>query len=429
MKKSFQVLARPVIRRRGAIAVLVAVLMIPMLAFVAFCVDIGWMTTTKSELQNATDSAAAAGARQLVDNYGAYSAASSSQRQTLVASAKSAASTYSRQFGGYNNAGGVAALQVLPSDIQFGFTDASGNYESSATYAGYPNTVQVLVRRDASANGRLPLFFAGVMGKRDTALTATASATIFTGSITGFDPHGGGDGGSAGGGGCNAGGGAAGDDYSGDGSGEGCGLLPVAFDINVWNQFFTTGKSADGVVYTDAAGSPQIQVYPSPQNAPGNFGLLCLGPDTNATPSYSNWILNGPCDSDLQNLIDRGRFPVSESAPKAWKGTPGLRNTLRSDFEAIIGQPRLLPLFKPASASPYQAAAGAGNNATYNIVGFVGVTVTSVTGNGNNLNITVQPCSVIDPTAVYDPDSIYPAGAEPAGQLKTFTHVSAKFSR
>jgi len=59
----------------------------------------------------------------------------------------------------------------------------------------------------------------------------------------------------------------------------------------------------------------------------------------------------------------------------------------------------------------------------------VGVTVTSVTGNGNNLNITVQPCSVIDPTAVYDPDSIYPAGAEPAGRLKTFTHVSAKFSR
>ncbi len=425
MKKSFQVFSRPVIRRRGAVAVLVAVLMIPMLAFVAFCVDIGWMTTTKSELQNATDSAAAAGARQLVDNYGTYSAASSSQRQTLVASAKSAASTYSTQFGGYNNAGGVASLRVLAGDIQFGFTDASGNYESSATYAGYPNTVQVVGRRDVSANGRLPLFFAGVMGKRDTALTATASATIFTGLITSFNPHGGGDGADGGG----AGGGGVGDDYSGDGSGQGCGLLPVAFDINVWNQFFTTGKSADGVVHTDATGSPQIQVYPSPQNAPGNFGLLCLGSDTNATPSYSNWILNGPGDSDLQNLIGRGRFPVSEPAPKAWKGTPGLHNTLRSDFTAIIGQPRLLPLFKPASASPYQAASGAGNNATYNIVGFVGVTVTSVTGNGNNLNITVQPCSVIAPTAVFDPASVYPAGAEPASRLKTFTHVSAKFSR
>lgn len=421
MKKGFQVFPRPVIRRRGAVAVLVAVLMIPMLAFVAFCVDIGWMTTTKSELQNATDSAAVAGARQLVDNYGAYSAASSSKRQTLVADAKSAASTYSTQFGGYNNAGGVASLQVLAGDIQFGFTDASGNFESSATHAGYPNTVQVVGRRDASANGRLPLHFAGVMGKRDTALTATASATIFTGLITAFNPQGGGDGAD--------GGGAAGGDYSADGSGEGCGLLPLAFDINVWNQFFTTGESADGVVHTDAAGSPQIQVYPSPQNAPGNFGLLCLGPDTNATPSYSNWILNGPCDSDLQNLIGRGRFPVSEPAPKAWKGTPGLHDTLRSDFTAIIGQPRLLPLFKPASASPYQAASGAGNNATYNIVGFVGVTVTSVTGNGNNLNITVQPCSVIDPTAVFDSASIYPAGAEPASRLKTFTHVSAKFSQ
>lgn len=426
MKKGFQVSSRPVNRRRGAVAVLVAVLMIPMLAFVAFCVDIGWMTTTKSELQNAADSAAAAGARQLVDNYGAYSNASLSKRQTLVTSGKATASTYSAQFGGYNSAGGVAALQVLPGDIQFGFTDANGNYESSASYAGYPNTVQVVARRDASANGRLPLFFAGVMGKRDTALKATASATIFTGLITSFNPHGGGDG--AGGGGA-GGDGAGGDDYSGDGSGEGCSLLPLAFDINVWNQFFTTGKSADGVVHTDAAGSPQIQVYPSPQNAPGNFGLLCLGPDSNATPVYSNWILNGPSDGDLQNLIGRARFPVSEPAPKAWKGTPGLRNTLRSDFEAIIGQPRLLPLFKPASTSPYQAASGAGNNATYNIVGFVGVTVTSVTGNGNNLNITVQPCSVIDPTAVFDPASVYPAGAEPTSRLKTFTHVSAKFSR
>ena len=425
MKKSFPVFPRPVIRRRGAVAVLVAVLMIPMLAFVAFCVDIGWMTTTKSELQNATDSAAAAGARQLVDNYGAYSVASQSKRQSLLTSAKSAASTYSTQFGGHNKAGGVASLQVLPGDIQFGFTDASGNYASSATSAGYPNTVQVVMRRDASANGRLPLFFAPVLGKRDTPLTATASATIFTGLITSFNPHGGGDGADGGG----AGGGGAGDDYSGDGSGQGCGLLPVAFDINVWNQFFTTGKSADGVVHTDATGSPQIQVYPSPQQAPGNFGLLCLGPDTNATPAYSNWILNGPSDSDLQSLLDRARFPVTEPAPKAWKGTPGLHNTLRSDFAAIIGQPRLLPLFKPASTSPYQAASGAGNNATYNIVGFVGVTVTSVTGNGNNLNITVQPCSVIDPTAVFDPASIYPAGAEPASRLKAFTHVSPKFSR
>ena len=418
MKQVLQVSTRPVLHRRGAVAVAVALLLIPLLAFVAFCVDIGWITTTKSELQNAADSSAAAGARQLVDNYGAYSLLN---RQSLITSAEQNASTYCTRFGGYNNAGGVASLQVLSGDIQFGFTDANGNYQSSTTTSGYPNTVQVVTRRDASANSRLPLFFASVLGRRDTSLTATASATLYTGLISSFDPYGGGEG---------AGSGlAAGDDYSVDGGGAGCGLLPVAFDVNVWNAFFATGQSSDGVVHTDASGTPQIQVYPSPQQAPGNFGLLCIGPWTNATPDYRNWIQNGPNASDLQSLIDSARFPVSEQTPKAWKGSPGLRDTLRSDFTAIIGQPRLLPLFKPASTTPYQAASGAGSNATYNIVGFVGVSVTSVTGSGGNMNISVQPCSVMDPAAVFDPATIYPAGAEPKSQLRSFTYVSSKFSR
>ncbi len=422
MKNVVQVSPPPVNQRRGAVAAIVAVLLIPLLIFVALCVDIGWITTTKSELQNAADSSAAAGSRQLVDNFGAYSVASQSNRQSLITSAESTASVYATRFGGYNNAGGIGSLQVLSEDIQFGFTDANGNYQSCATYTGYPNTVQVVTRRDSSANHRLPLFFGSVMGRRDTALTATAAATIYTGLISSFDPNGGGEGSSGSGGG-------AGDDYSVDGDGAGCGLLPIAFDVNVWNAFFSTGQSSDGVVHTDASGTPQIQVYPSPHEAPGNFGLLCIGPWTNATPDYRNWIRNGPSSSDLQSLMNSGRYPVSEQSPKAWKGTPGLRNTLRSDFTAIIGQPRLLPLFKPASTTPYQAASGAGSNATYNIVGFVGVSVTSVTGNGNDLNITVQPCSVMDPTAVFDPATIYPAGAEPKSRLKSFTFVSPKFSR
>ena len=416
MKQVFQVSTRPVLHRRGAVAVAVALLLIPLLAFVAFCVDIGWMTTTKSELQNAADSSAAAGVRQLADNYGSYSLFN---RSSLITSAEQNASTYCKRFGGYNDAGNVASLQVLSGDIQFGFTDANGNYQSSAAYSGYPNTVQVVTRRDASANSRLPLFFASVLGQRDTSLTATASATIYTGLISSFDPHGGGEGTGSG----------AGGDSSVGGGGAGCGLLPVAFDVNVWKAFFTTGQSSDGVVHTDASGTPQIQVYPSPQQAPGNFGLLCIGPWTNATPDYRNWIQNGPNASDLQSLIDSARFPVSEQTPKAWKGSPGLRDTLRSDFTAIIGQPRLLPLFKPASTTPYQAASGAGSNATYNIVGFVGVSVTSVTGNGGNLNISVQPCSVMDPTAVFDPSTIYPAGAAPTSRLNSFTFVSPKFSR
>ncbi len=419
--------------RRGATAVLVALLLIPLMAFVALSVDIGWMATTKSTLQNAADSAAAAGARQLTDNYAAYSIPGQTQRQSLISGAETSASTFSKRFCGYNGAGGVTSLNLLATDTVFGFTDATNSFTSTAAYAGFPNTVQVTVRRDASSNGRLPFFFAPAIGRKDTGLTAVSSMTIFTGLITAFGPPSqvsGGAGGVGSGVGAGTSGGAWGDDYWSDGgSAFDCTLLPVAFDVNTWNTYFATGASPDGSVHKDATGTPIIQIYPSPKQSPGNFGLLCIGPWTNADPTYKNWILNGPSPSDLQYLASSGAYPVSLTTPKPWKGTPGLRSTLGTSFAAIIGQPRLLPLFKPASTTPYQAASGNGSNTTYSIVGFAGVTVTSVSGNGSNMNISVQPCSVLDPTAVFDPATIYPAGAQPSGQLKTFTFVSPKISR
>ena len=423
MKKSFNVCLQSAARRRGAVAVFVALLMIPLLGFVALCVDIGWVTTTKSTLQNAADSAAAAGASQLVDYYGTYSTATTSAQPSLISSAKSSATTYGKKFCAYNGSGGVTSLNLLTNDVVFGFTDASNNFTS--TYSGYPNTAKVTVRRDATANGRLPFFFATAMGRHDTALAATASMTIYTGLITAFGPP------SSVPGGVGAGSsdGAWGDGFWTDGADFDCDLLPVAFDVDHWNTFFASGMSPDGTIHTGTGGNKIIQIYPSPKQSPGNFGLLNIGHWTNATPDFRNWVLDGPTVSDLQYLSTSGQFPVSLTAPKAWKGTPGLRTTLSNDFSAIIGQPRLLPLFKPASTSPYQAASGNGSNTTYSIVGFAGVTVTSVSGAGVNLSICVQPCSVLDPTAVFDSTSIYPVGAQPAGQLKTFTFLSPRLSR
>src|SRR5882724_5981587 len=113
--------------RCGAIAVFAAFLLIVLFACTAFCVDIGWTTLTKSELQNAADAAAAAGAAQLTDNYSAYSIPLQSKQSELISSARQAANRYSGTYGEYNGAGGVSALTILPQDIQIGFTDADGN--------------------------------------------------------------------------------------------------------------------------------------------------------------------------------------------------------------------------------------------------------------------------------------------------------------
>ena len=439
MRKNLAQSRRRWTRRRGATAVLVALLIIPLMAFVAICVDIGWMATTKSTLQNAADSAAVAGARQLTDNFASYSAPAQTNGHSLIDSAEASALTFSQKFCSYNGAGGVASLKLLSSDTVFGFTDAQNAFTPVTAYNHYPNTVKVTVRRDASSNGRLPFFFAPAIGNKDTALTATSSTTVYTGLITAFGPvsqvSGGSGGvgsgvpaGNGGGGAGSGGGGTWGDSYWSNGSSMKGTLLPVAFDVNTWNNFFVNGSSPDGTIQKDATGTPIIHIYPSPKQSPGNFGLLCIGPWTNADPTYKNWILNGPSASDLQYLATSGAYPVSLSSPKAWKGTPGLRSTLGNEFAAIIGQPRLLPLFQPKSTTPYQAASGNGSNTTYSIVGFAGVTVTSVSGQGSNMDICVQPCSVLDPTAVFDAATIYPAGAQPSGQLKAFTFVTAKLS-
>src|SRR5206468_10152263 len=64
------------------------------------------------------------------------------------------------------------------------------------------------------------------------------------------------------------------------------------------------------VCSSDLNGAPQIKIYPSPQNSPGNFGLLCIGQWTNSEPDYSNWIQNGPTADDIQALVAAGSLPV-----------------------------------------------------------------------------------------------------------------------
>ncbi|MBM4075016.1 MAG: hypothetical protein FJ267_05160, partial [Planctomycetes bacterium] len=147
---------RPPHARRGAVMVYVSVSLVVVLSFVAFCVDTGWITSTKSELQNVADASAAAGARQLMDNYGSYLIPSQTNRKRLVLDSRTRAADFSTQYGKLNRAGGVKEMAILPDDIQIGYTDANGVFSTS--YSGYPNTVQVIARRDSSANGTLPLF-------------------------------------------------------------------------------------------------------------------------------------------------------------------------------------------------------------------------------------------------------------------------------
>ena len=286
--------------RRGAVTPLVALLLIPLLAMLAFSIDAGWMVLTKTDLQRTADAAALAGAEKLQELYVEYNMPGQTAlgviKNKAVTTGADSPMVTAQTFASYNKAGNVSII-VPDSDIQFGFTDANGNYTSP--YGGFPNTIQVTTRRDGVANGSLGLFFGGLLGTSTANLETTARATIYAGTvsslqvITGVSAH----------------------------------ILPVALDYKIWDQFYSTGKSPDGTIYTNRTnGWPELHVYPTPGNAPGSFGLIDVGPPSNYVPAFRNWIDDGETPNDISYLLNNGMLPVSLDAPQNWKcGHAGFR--------------------------------------------------------------------------------------------------------
>jgi hypothetical protein len=182
-----------------------------------------------------------------------------------------------------------------------------------------------------------------------------------------------------------------------------------------------------------------MQVYPSPNLAPGNFGMLSLNDSSNAASDIANWIANGMSSTDLAALHDSGLLPIQ--SPNAglwdWKGAPGFKS---SDLNSLpLNKSFLLPVFEPVVGTPgstYEAApgttyqatdkdaglpdvggGGVGQNAYYNLVKFVGVQITTL---DTSTDAYVQPAAVLVPSALYDISTVVPAGTS-STLVTTFT--------
>jgi Flp pilus assembly protein TadG len=349
-----------------------AFLLLVILAMAAFAVDIGYICSVQSQLQSAADSAALAGATQLMNPYVQYyyPTQSSSNQSQILSSAMASGTAQAQRFASLNAAGDVTSLALPNADVVFGFLDSNKNFSPAPPDPRFPNSVQVTVRRDTNANQPLNLIFGPAIGKSTVSMTATARGTIM-----------------------------AGPNNFRNNKGVNANLLPVGLDVRVWNQFASNGTSpsANNQVLIGPNGQPELQVYPDSSQF-GSFGLVSIGAPANDVPSYRTWIDNGATSNDLQYLKDHGQLPVSGSQPGYWSPGPGMKSTLQSDFASIIGQPRLIPL--------YDGSLSSGNG--YPIVGFAGVTISEATGGGSNMNISVQPVLVIDPTGY---------GGVPAGSI------------
>jgi Flp pilus assembly protein TadG len=397
-------------RRRGAIAAMTALLLIPLLGMVAFAVDLAWIVQVQADLQNSADASALAGAGQLMDGYVQYNlpGQTTAQLNTIQSSAQTKGSSYAKTYAGYNAAGGVYSLTLNDGDIQFGWMDAQGNYTPQPTYTGYPNTIKVTLRRDDQANGSLGLFFAPVFGATKANLAATATATTYSAVVDSFQNT----------------------------PSLNVRVLPVGYDVNHWNTFLQTGKDPDGHSSTDLQGHPTLQVYPSVKYK-GNFGMVTLDGSHAGASTISSWVDNGLGPNERQGLIDAGvgadtpLIPLSQHnaniLPSAsqdgkgswnWVGEPGMKESVVHTIDNYVGTTFLLPLFKPLDPgipdpSTYAAGIGEGSHYDYNIVQFVSIKIVSA---GSGVTLVPSP-SVLDFDQVIFASKPTPTGS--SGQFMT----------
>ena len=362
------------LQRPGGIAPLTCILLILILGAVAFAVDVSWMTLTASELQNVADAAALAGANKLGDNLVLHSLGSqtAANKTALRAAAVSIAKTTAKDYATYNSAGGVT-MSLLDADIDVGFTNSAGVYTSYATdNSNYPNTVKVKARRDSSANTSLGLFFGPVLGVSKMDMSASATATIYSGTISSLKT-----------------------------GGNNSGMLPVTFDVNDWDNFINTGKDKAGVKSTDGSGNPILQIYGTVKDT-GNFGLLSLNDSHVGSSTLADWIHNGVPSADIQALKNNGLIPLESHNANLWdwRGDTGFKASNCMDINQHVGKTYILPLFKPFdnSTNSYDAGTGNGSHYDYNIVRFVAIKI--LTSPKTNKEVWIQPVLSTDPNVV-----------------------------
>ncbi len=326
-------------KRRGTIAVLTAMLMVPCCAMLAFALDYGYLLKTRAKLQRAADAAALAAVRDLVP--------ASDGTQDLV-TARATVRKYAAL-----NLSSDPNFTVLDADIEIGRYDPTTVYSNfTILNSGTFDTVRVRLRRDTQVNSPVSLFFAPVLGINDCNVTVTATAVLQKASI--LEP--------------------------------GAGILPFSIPVNVWTatnpgdtlSVYGDGKLEDNFGFT----------------LPGNWGTLDIGSSNNSTSDLRDQILNGLRQKDLDALYAANRIPTDTHIDSTQdfyaNADPGLSSGMKSAVQAVHGTTKLIPIYDPVTG-------GGGNNVEFHVVGWaVCEVVDSHWGGAKNTYVRVKKSFTYD---------------------------------
>lgn len=157
---------------RGATAVLVAICLVLLCGFLALALDVGHLVSIRGELQNAADSGALSGVRDLDGT--------TTHLQAAIDSGEHFAKQHATDT--------QQSVVVATGDVQIGFWDRDKKefspYEvddvtpalASCVTLPCVNAVRARTYRDASHSGVVPLAFAGVLGKTSSQVNSVAVA-------------------------------------------------------------------------------------------------------------------------------------------------------------------------------------------------------------------------------------------------------------
>lgn len=155
-------------RRSGSIAVPAAFCLVIVTAFLAFSLDLGFMATAESDLQNAADAAAISGASVLPDREAAVAAAQKWAEKHWV--------------------GGTKVTLIGEEDVEFGTWDqGSATFMPLAVNSSVtPDAIRVSCRRSSQRGNPLQLFFAPIFGTKSADLTTISVAQKMGNSCNGI---------------------------------------------------------------------------------------------------------------------------------------------------------------------------------------------------------------------------------------------------
>lgn len=351
--------------RRGATMVLSAGLMVTMLSFLALTIDLGFLAASRSQLRRTADAAAMAGCWEI------YEQLAKGQTFDQAASIARQRSSEYAAANAINHDAPFVDPSAMAGKILVGYMDPSTGDAITKNSDSRYLAVRVLVERRESVNGEIPLYFGRIFGRTGQRMESSATA-VMARRVSGFSAP--------------------------NESDETLNLLPFALDLPTWLALLNGSLTDDAYTFTGNQvrsgkdGIAEVNLYPQGTGSPGNRGTVDIGGANNSTKDLARQIVHGINAADMAAL---GKpLVIKPGETLTLNGDTGISAGVKDELASIIGQTRIIPIFRSLS--------GNGNNAQYVIDRWAGVRILYVklTGKMSDKKVIVQPAQVLSRQAI-----------------------------